>query len=107
MKRILFSAIVGVVATSIAHAEECRVFPQQLVINNRLFHAEAVACRDDKDRWRVVSFKDTAGNDLPAPSEILYPQPKIIMTSPQTAFTPAQPINAMPMPYVTFYEQRY
>lgn len=84
---------------------ECKTFTQRVVVGYRTVDGNAVACPDDNGVWHVTSFKDQNGNDLPAPSEILYPQPVVIQTRPKTAFTPSTTINDMPMPHVTFYQQ--
>ena len=98
-------AVAGCVSSEPVSNGECRSFPQKVVVGNRYVDGTAVGCPDGHGRWHVTSFKDALGNDLPVPSEILYPQPDIIQTRPKTVFTPGQPVNNMPLPDVTFYQQ--
>lgn len=104
-KFILLTAGLISACSSVHHTEQCRTFPQQVVNHNHLVYGEAYACSGDDGRYHVKTFKDMVGNDLPAPSQILYPQPAVIQTTPQTAFTPSKTAYAMPLPTVTFYEQ--
>ena len=84
--------------------EKCRAATQHVAVNGQVVQGMAVLCPND-DIWRVVSFRDAQGNDLPMPGQFLYPEPPLMLTTPRTAFMPREVIYSMPPPHVTFYEQ--
>jgi hypothetical protein len=85
-------------------ANECRMATQHVAYMGDVVEGMAVICPHDGN-WRVVSFRDRQGHDLPMPGQFLYPEPPMILTAPQYAFVPRQVIYSMPPPRVTFYEQ--
>jgi hypothetical protein len=106
MKNLLLLALPLLMLPAMASAnEKCRAASQHVAVNGQVVQGMAVLCPGKDDIWRVVSFRDAQGNDLPMPGQFLYPEPPLMLTTPRTAFMPSQVIYSMPPPHVTFYEQ--